>query len=470
MEGNNVIAMVPIFIGVAIFLGIGTLVLGAANDATSISLGNTAGTVTLQSSGTLVSASQHASDAGSGSFGTSATGTERHYLSVDALSRVKQGGVVEAVNLSIDTDFAGAPLTSFHVDVWREVSTDSWDRVGTTGDILSLIPTAAGVQTVSLPAVNQISGVQEGDYVGFGWTNTVDASNPGIINIVSDGGNDSTYFFDDAPISGTTGVDWTAAGGASANYSPVELLMDAPVIVFIGDSITAGHPEHYTYQENTPANDAPTTSYPNKVGQTLGVSIQNAGIGSDSSSDGVARFATDVVALDPQIVVIGYGTVDINASSTGSTISNIQTMVDDAKAAGITPVIQKVYPRDYDTLGATDAKDTERISLNSQLVTLAASNNISIIDTDSAVGDGNTPLGIDVTYDSGDNIHFNEAGHTQIASATSSALSSIQSAASSWAVLNAQVADTSQSSFGLLMLVLIVLAAVVILGVVRLLG
>ena len=102
-------------------------------------------------------------------------------------------------------------------------------------------------------------------------------------------------------------------------------------VVFMGNSITEGwakaHPDWFK------AN--------NYIGR---------GIGGQTSPQMLLRFQADVIALQPDVVVINAGTNDI-AENTGTyhpsfTLANIKSMAEIARANGIKVILTSVLPHD----------------------------------------------------------------------------------------------------------------------------
>lgn len=457
---------IVLFVGVVIGLGIISLVMGSVM-TTTVESAETAGATTFSftSNPTNVVNSGYLDFAdATGGFGTGATQTQRHFITTDNLGKIRQSGVSTQFQIKLNTEYNDTDFTSFYVSVWRHNATETgWNQIDTTGDILSKIQaTAGGVQTISLDPSEYLTH-QEGDFVGFGWTNNVDASNPQMLSIRLESGN-STYFYNDNPIPTLVDLDWTSADSVSTNWAPIKLMAQAPSIVFIGDSITGGEPDHHAYVDSDESGDSHEDAVAYKVGQSLGVSIQNMGHGSpiNQSADGLARFTEDVVELNPRVVVIGYGTADINNSTPLATFSsNMQSMITEAQNAGITPVLMEVYPRDYDT----DTKDNNRLLFNAEIRRLATVNGITYVSNEN-IGTGGTPNALAPANDSGDGIHLNDDGHTAVANNVVMVLNSL-GIPSSWADAANNVNQTSQSAFGLILVIIIIIAAVVILSVIK---
>lgn len=455
---------IVLFVGVVIGLGVISLVMGSVLTTTvetvgvSESVGNEI--ITLTSNGNLVPVSGYdvLTEADIGSF---IANTTHNMIVAESDMRIRQSGTVEEVFVKTGADATNAALTGVWFTVWDK-NGSTYDLVGESANVVSQYQAIGNDTEGTIPIT--ISGVGVGDYMGI--RTTTSGGTVSMIDIQSGDNAIALYRTNGAWTS--TGFDWESqlTGTAQPQF---QYKMKAPSIVFIGDSITAGAPAHDGYIIPNGNDDAPTTSVPYKTSAALGVAFQNMGDGRsglNESADGLARFTEDVVDLNPRAVVIGFGTADVNVGVSEATFSsNMQSMITEAQNADIIPIIQKIYPRDYDTLGVTDAKDTERLNFNTELESLAISNNIPIIDTDISVGDGNTPLGMNPSHDSGDNIHFNEAGHTAIAEVTQIAF--ISSISNSWAAAAANVNQTSQSAFGLLLVVVIIIAAVVILSVIK---
>lgn len=143
-------------------------------------------------------------------------------------------------------------------------------------------------------------------------------------------------------------------------------------IVFFGDSITEGW----------------SSARPNFfTGDRI-----NRGIGGQTTTQMIARFRADVIALKPSVVHILAGTNDI-AGNTGPTSleaieGNLQSMVELARANGIRVMIGAVLPaRRYDW--RPEVKPQASIAaLNVRLKSFAERNGIAFVDYYDALEDG----------------------------------------------------------------------------------
>ena len=113
-----------------------------------------------------------------------------------------------------------------------------------------------------------------------------------------------------------------------------------PRVVFFGDSITEGWGRE------------------GSAGFFPGKGWLNRGISGQTTAQMLVRFPQDVLALEPQVVVILAGTNDIAGNTGPSTQAmiedNLQAMVDLARAHGIAVVLASVLPvSDYPWLPGT---------------------------------------------------------------------------------------------------------------------
>ncbi len=94
-------------------------------------------------------------------------------------------------------------------------------------------------------------------------------------------------------------------------------------VVFLGDSITSGH--------GLPLE----TTFPLRLGATLGVPVRNAGISGDLTAGGVRRLETDVLVHRPQLVVVELGVNDVfRRLPREETLRNLQAIVHRVRESG----------------------------------------------------------------------------------------------------------------------------------------
>jgi len=113
--------------------------------------------------------------------------------------------------------------------------------------------------------------------------------------------------------------------------------MQSPIAVFIGDSIIAGHPANCSFIDPYGANCTGTNLASDDRGSIWHFNrlyVSDMGIGSQTTTVIAARFTSDAVNLNPNIVVIEGGVNDlVGGSITESTfLANWTNMLASAQA------------------------------------------------------------------------------------------------------------------------------------------
>ena len=166
-----------------------------------------------------------------------------------------------------------------------------------------------------------------------------------------------------------------------------------PGVIFIGDSITwqwtrdgVGHPTYFTDR-----------------------GWVNQGISGNTTTQMLDRFRKDVIAEDPQIVVIEGGTNDIANSVESSILGRLQTMAELAWSAGIKVVMGSVPPCN-EMSSLPDFHPEDRIiNLNNMIKAYSESMGFPYADYYSVLVDENKGLKADYQKDA---IHPNADGYT----------------------------------------------------------
>jgi lysophospholipase L1-like esterase len=259
-------------------------------------------------------------------------------------------------------------------------------------------------------------------------------------------GVSGAYIFDQAspPTSSTwTGGSYSTAPGA---VTPVELYMQAPQAVFIGDSIISGHNANLSFLHTTETTNIAST-IEKQFSNLTGYTYQNMGVGAQTTSQIEARFTADVINLHPRIVVIEGGVNDIAQSVAKATfLAKWTSMLDAAQASdSISKIlVMKILPWS----NGTNVQMQTRDDWNASLVTLAAGYSKAIVvDASSYVGqfrsggDAGNLWDIQAVYNS-DGVHFTSAGHGQIAQALADNLPSTATTITSFNFASPSVTGT----------------------------
>jgi len=249
----------------------------------------------------VLSATRTALAANSGWGGSSSVPT-RAYLNYTHQDRIRQNGVLKSIYF-----YCGgkANYTSIMFQVWRHDGVN-YDKVGEAELLPSIV---AGYNDVDISASN--INALEGDIYGIYYAGLSGGAVNGFCSGSASGG--VIFYFDETP--SDENYPWTSKNQYNNEPLPIQVRMDAPMIVGIGDSIIAGHPAHYSFIE--PTN---TTSVMNQILAQLHLIdnkfvYQNMGIGSQFTTQIAARFADDVVALKPKFALIEGGVNDIFGGS-----------------------------------------------------------------------------------------------------------------------------------------------------------
>lgn len=204
----------------------------------------------------------------------------------------------------------------------------------------------------------------------------------------------------------TQAQDWADLG----HFQEANAQLEAPEkgedrVVFMGNSITIGWLSHFPeFFEGKP--------------------YVNRGISGQTTPQMLLRFRQDVIALDPEVVVLLAGTNDI-AGNTGpmsldQIMGNIVSMTELAQSNGIQVVLASVLPA-YDYPWRPGMQPNIKIpELNAMIVKYAKRANAVYLDYFSAMTDGNNGLQESLGYDG---VHPNTKGYQVMAPLTEKAIS-----------------------------------------------
>lgn len=297
---------------------------------------------------------------GAANFGPSTGQTSLDLIDYGNDYRIRQDGSVSQVKFYLPATTA---ITGVYVKIWRQQGTN-FDLVGSSANLVGSI--AIGTNTISLGA-SPIVGVKYGDYIGLRIEYA--SASAQVLNTVSS--TDTTIYSVLNATPSTAQYNWLGQTSTATSGVVVEVFMQAPIFVSIGDSITAGYPDGDAFAvaiSLSPNNI--TASYTYALGQQTGFTNQNMGINGNTTTDISARFAADVVAKHPVFVLIEGGVNDIQNGVTNTTIlANYTSILNAAIADGEIPVVIGVLPFRADGT-ANNAMLQQRDLLNASLQTL----------------------------------------------------------------------------------------------------
>lgn len=216
-------------------------------------------------------------------------------------------------------------------------------------------------------------------------------------------------------VNGNPAAGWVAAAG-SLEGTYIDIYVGECLLITIGDSFTAGHPLHDPSASVYGYADDPLHCYQVHLEACQGRTVLNKGVGAQPSATILSRFATDVTAFSPAIVLIQIpGLNDANtygawAIGGGNSRNNITAMCDAAVAGGSTVVLMNTAPW---TAGNATQKDYIT-QLNNWTATFAASRGYKLADIYSVLNDPASPGNMLASLAYGDNTHPNAAGYAAI--------------------------------------------------------
>ena len=191
-------------------------------------------------------------------------------------------------------------------------------------------------------------------------------------------------------------------------------------IVGIGDSRMRGAgAEIKEVEAATPFPTSDTRNFIQQLRKMLPVdNVVNKGVDGNTTTQIVARFATDCVALSPSTCIINGGVNDVGAGGSRATfLANYTTMLDACVAAGIKPIIMAILPwTDSSTAQARTIDDW-----NVQLASLVATYPTAIfVNATTAIGkfrtdgDEGNLWDVQALYN-WDNLHLTAQGYDAVA-------------------------------------------------------
>ncbi len=190
------------------------------------------------------------------------------------------------------------------------------------------------------------------------------------------------------------------------------------VVVGLGDSTTAGTPGFLSPIEAPPAGRGnPESQYSYWMMKAHPEwAVLNRGINGQRSDQIFSRFARDVVAEKPAIVIILAGVNDIYQGRTaGSVERNLEAMYALAVRSGVVPVAATILP--YNTAGAEESESIREVNLWVEAASKAPRR--LFCDTNLAVRDRSNP---DLLASSADGLHPDVEGYRKMGDALTAAL------------------------------------------------
>jgi lysophospholipase L1-like esterase len=330
--------------------------------------------------------------------------------------RIRQNGTIEKVEFYVNdlTDTDG-----MFINIWRK-NGSRYDRVGESENLAAKLVEG---EINSIELERPIQGVREGDFYGIRITRNGPAETFQL-TLREDVPRAQTYWFDSNP--GNVSVDWEGQAdgtGPGDSAIPVRLYMQAPLFVFIGDSILAGFPHCRAFIEQEVRNGF-KFGMPYLVSDTLQVTYQNMGVTGQKIAQIEERFQVDCIDLKPRVAVMLAGVNDITPEGIDEDYlqswDHILTMLEEAE---IRAVIFNILPSTAGTIDELRKRDR----WNAMVKDMVESRGFIWIDGDRGVGaerkegDPGNLWDLKPAYDH-DGLHYTRAGYAKIAELTLDAL------------------------------------------------
>ncbi|MGD9724875.1 MAG: SGNH/GDSL hydrolase family protein [Nitrospiraceae bacterium] len=262
--------------------------------------------------------------------------------------RIRQAGPVKSF-----TAYLGdiTNVTGVKFRVWRKNGA-VYDLVGESQTFSSLSAATLARFDLSTPFNAAI-----GDYVGLRITYTSSSGNNFIKSAALranssylatpyDTVNEDVFTYYVTNTSPVTGHDWEAETALTNEVVKVRVNMDAPDVVFLGDSITSGRFDTYSFADDAQAVYDAAASYPVRVASLQsGITYQTIARSGRTTADLLSEFPTYVAPILPKYLVLMAGVNDIVSGVANATIvANITGILDKALNMGMTPVIVGICP------------------------------------------------------------------------------------------------------------------------------
>lgn len=225
-------------------------------------------------------------------------------------TRVRQDGNITGIKIY---RILNTGVSESSIAIWRKVGT-SYRLVGRSENFISKTLNVDAVQTIMFDT--PIYGVRQGDFISVRHTGNLLQYGAHILSI-----NAGLFTYD---VVGSAysydGIEWAAQHAGPGYLVVAQVLMEAPSIVGIGDSLISNtaYGAAFAQPGGETVVPVPRSTVIGYCSELLGSKyFQNMGVAGEMSNLTAARFAADCVALKPDYAVILVGANDI-----GTTISS----------------------------------------------------------------------------------------------------------------------------------------------------
>lgn len=235
-------------------------------------------------------------------------------------TRIRQDGNITGVKLWRNL-YNG--ISELSIAIWRRVGT-SYRLVGRSENFIAKTVNANSLQTITFDT--PIYGARQGDFISIRATGALLPYGAHIYTTFSG----AKSYWSDTSIVSYDGVAWASRAGSSTTRIYVaQVMMEAPKLVGIGDSLIqcAAYGAGYVHVGTESIVPAPRSTVMGMASELLGSRyFQNMGWGGEKTNLTAARHAADCVALKPDYAVYLVGVNDIGLTATSTRRESTKTL------------------------------------------------------------------------------------------------------------------------------------------------
>lgn len=370
---------------------------------------------------------------GTADTGPSAGSTSYEFLVKGHVYRIRQTGDISSFRVYLGST---ASVTGLTLKIWRTAGGGTYTLVGESETFSSLTANSVNLFSLSSPISAQI-----GDYVGLRLTYTSSSgsnfdkttalrANTTFGATAKDTINESVIVYSTTNFAPATGHNWESSPNYLTNeVIKIQVEMSAPDAVFYGDSITSGRFGSYAFSDDAQALYVATSGWVTQVAATEGITFQNIGRSGRTSANLKDEFPATVLPLLPKYVIIMCGINDATTvASTGTTVSNVTSMLNYTVSIGAIPIIVGITPIAPHGANNTYYRKIDALNVAYQALVTAAPYNGYFVDTSDmgqyySSGDPGNLWQLKTGYATGtDNVHLSDTGNEALAAIISAAL------------------------------------------------
>ena len=188
-----------------------------------------------------------------------------------------------------------------------------------------------------------------------------------------------------------------------------------------GDSLTAGEVSLPLFG---PALVEPSKAYPFQLQGRLRqaypaqlITVANAGVPGEAATRAFSRFASQLAAVQPEVVLLMQGTIDLGEPIASAAAAAVEEMVAEAQRRGVDPVLATIPP--IRPAFGREEPASRVPGYNSIIRSIAAARAIPLVDVFAVVSQGNCATSLSISFPciGNDDLHLTAEGYELVADA-----------------------------------------------------